>query len=302
MQGQNCGSWCVQESSVPLGFRHKRDGSSKIGLLIILQAEVESFVSCIHGLKGDTSMQAAHREVSSALGSRLDLTRPISIAPEYRSERQSGETVYLVEIDSQARKSLSELLESSQIKVVSFGAVSEYLTYAKPNEPSCLVVELDPLGLNVANLRLWNSDLTSPSLIFISGHADVAAAVRVIKAGAVEVLTRPVDPIALINAVRTALAEDRRRRQRKAELATLQERLSLLTPREREVLSLIVGGLLNKQAAFLLGISEVTLQLHRSRAMRKMQAESFADLVRMSVKLRIRYWPENQPSHNQRAT
>lgn len=246
-------------------------------------------------------MQATHREVSSALGLRLDLTRQFSTATEHRAERQSGETVYLVEANLQVRKSLSGLLESSQINVVSFGSVSEYLTYARPNEPSCLVVELDPSGLIVADLQRCNSGVTSPSLIFISGHADVAATVRVMKAGAIEVLTRPVDPVALINAVRAGLAEDRRRRQRKAELARLQERFSLLTPREREVLPLVVGGLLNKQAARLLGISEVTLQLHRSRAMRKMEAESFAELVRMSVKLRIPYWREIEPSHTQRA-
>jgi FixJ family two-component response regulator len=94
----------------------------------------------------------------------------------------------------------------------------------------------------------------------------------------------------LIAAVRAALAQDRKLRQRKAELAKLQERYSLLTPREREVLPLVIGGLLNKQAASVLGISEVTLQIHRSQVMRKMQAESFAELVRMAVKLRIPYW------------
>jgi FixJ family two-component response regulator len=247
-------------------------------------------------------MQAAHYEVSSAPELRLDLSRQISTATEHRAVTRSGETVYLVESDSQVRKSLSEMLKSSQINVISFGAISEYLTFARPNEPSCLVLELDPPGVNVADLQQWNSGVTSPSLVFLSGHADVAAAVRVMKAGAIEVLTKPVDPIALISAVRAALAEDRKLRQRKAELARLQERFSLLTPRERDVLPLVVGGLLNKQAASLLGISEVTLQLHRSRAMRKMQAESFADLVRMSVKLRIRHWRENEPSHTQRAT
>jgi DNA-binding CsgD family transcriptional regulator len=98
-------------------------------------------------------------------------------------------------------------------------------------------------------------------------------------------------------AIRAALAQDRKLRQRKAELAKLQERFALLTPREREVLPLIVGGLLNKQAASVLGISEVTLQIHRSQVMRKIQAESFAELVRMAVKLRTPYWREGQPDH-----
>ena len=97
------------------------------------------------------------------------------------------------------------------------------------------------------------------------------------------------------------MAQDRKLRQRKAELAKLQERYCLLTPREREVLPLVIGGLLNKQAASVLGISEVTLQIHRSQVMRKMQAESFAELVRMAVKLRIPYWREIQPSHERLA-
>jgi FixJ family two-component response regulator len=114
------------------------------------------------------------------------------------------------------------------------------------------------------------------------------------KAGAIELLTTPVNPRTLIEAIRVAIAHDRRLRLRRAELATLRERLALLTPREREVLPLIVGGMLNKQAASALGISEVTLQIHRSQVMRKMQAESLAELVRMAVKLRIPFWYDNR--------
>jgi FixJ family two-component response regulator len=116
------------------------------------------------------------------------------------------------------------------------------------------------------------------------------------KAGAIEFLTKPVDLQALIAAVQTAFAQDRKLRRRKAELAELRERFSLLTPREREVLPLVLGGLLNKQAASILGISEVTLQIHRSQIMRKTQAESLAELVRMAMKLRIPYWRESQLS------
>jgi FixJ family two-component response regulator len=133
-----------------------------------------------------------------------------------------------------------------------------------------------------------------PPVVFICTHIDVPSAVRVVKAGAIELLTKPVDSTALLEAVLAALAHDRKLRQRRAELATLRERLVRLTPREREVLPLIVGGLLNKQAASVLGISEVTLQIHRSQVMRKMQAESLAELVRMAVKLRIPFWYDSR--------
>jgi FixJ family two-component response regulator len=256
----------------------------------------------LKSLKGGPSMQATHVEVGSGLMPRPDPTRQVSIPPDYRQPTHSGETVYLVEGDSQAREYLSGLLKSFEIKVVSFGTRDEYLAYPRPDGPACLIAEMDPPGVKSADLQPWNCGGMNPSVVFISRHADVAATVRAIKAGAIEVLTNPVDPIALIDAARAALAENRKLRQRKAELAKLQERFSLLTPREQEVVPLIVGGLLNKQAASLLGISEVTLQIHRSRAMQKMQAESFAELVRMSMKLRIRYWREDGSGHTRRAS
>jgi FixJ family two-component response regulator len=115
------------------------------------------------------------------------------------------------------------------------------------------------------------------------------------KAGAISILSKPVNSVALLGAVREALTQDRKRRFRKAELAKLRQRFSLLTPREREVVPLVIGGLLNKQAAFILGISEVTLQIHRSQIMRKMQADSLADLVRMALQLRIPHWRADSP-------
>ena len=121
------------------------------------------------------------------------------------------------------------------------------------------------------------------------------------KAGAVEFLTKPVDLSALVAAVQMAFVQDRKQRRKKAEIAELEERFSQLTPREREVLPLVVGGLLNKQAASVLGISEVTLQIHRSQVMRKMAAESLADLVRMAMKLRIPYWREGRFRQNDRS-
>jgi FixJ family two-component response regulator len=133
----------------------------------------------------------------------------------------------------------------------------------------------------------------NPPIIFVGDHSDIASTVCAMKAGAIDFLTKPVDMVTLCAAVRTALVQARKLRQKRSELMPLEGRLRLLTPREREVLPLIVGGLLNKQAASVLGIAEVTLQIHRSQIMRKMQADSLASLVRMAVKLRIPYPREN---------
>ena len=139
-------------------------------------------------------------------------------------------------------------------------------------------------GLELQRKLLSSS---SPPIVFISGNADVPASVTAMKAGAIEFLTKPVDISDLLAAIRLGFSKDRRRRQNAAELAVLQERLSSLTRREREVLPLVTQGMLNKQAASLLGVSEVTLQVHRGQIMRKMKADSFADLVRTAARLRI---------------
>ncbi len=177
------------------------------------------------------------------------------------------------------------MLAEFGIKGVGLASASEYLNMVRRDAAACLILDMQLPDIRGLQLRL--SEGLHPPVVFISGECDIRSTVWAMKAGAMEVLSKPVDPSALIPAVRAAFAQDRRLRQRKAELAKLQQRLGLLTPREREVLPLIVGGLLNKQAAFLLGISEVTLQIHRGQVMRKMEAESFADLVRMAVKLRI---------------
>jgi FixJ family two-component response regulator len=126
-----------------------------------------------------------------------------------------------------------------------------------------------------------------PQIVFITGHGDVPSSVRALKAGAVDFLTKPFSEADLMGAIHTALAQDRQARLERGKLTTLQQRLSTLTPREREVLPLVVSGLLNKQAAAELGISEVTLQIHRGKIMHKMEAGSFAELVRMAGTLGI---------------
>jgi FixJ family two-component response regulator len=180
------------------------------------------------------------------------------------------EVVYFVDGEQSVREEISALLAEFGMKVVTFASAAGYLSYKRKDTAACVIL----------NIRL-------PDL---SDQCDIASTVCAMKAGAIEFLTKPFDAPVLIAAIWSAFAQDRKLRQRRTELANLQERHSRLTPREREVLPLIVGGLLNKQAASILGISEVTLQIHRSQVMRKMQADSFAELVRIAVKLRIQSW------------
>jgi FixJ family two-component response regulator len=206
---------------------------------------------------------------------------------------RAGEVVYLVEPDYGTREEISAFLSALGMNVVAFASAADYLAFDGRDTAACVVLNLHLPDTSGLELQRRLAKTTNPPLIFMSDQGDVAATVCAMKAGAIEFLTKPFDLPALVAPIQSAFSQDRKQRQRKAELATLQARFALLTPREREVLPLIVGGLLNKQAASVLGISEVTLQIHRSQVMRKMQAESFAELVRMAIKLRIPYWREN---------
>ena len=205
------------------------------------------------------------------------------------------DVVYLVDDDSQFRREITEFLAARGMKVASFASAIEYLAYSRRDTAACAILNIFLPDLSGLELQRQLAQRDHTPVIFISDRCDIRSTVCAMKAGAVEFLTKPVDLAALIAAVSAALAQDRKLRRKKAELAKLQKCYSLLTPREREVLPLVVGGLLNKQAAAELGISEVTLQIHRGQVMRKMQAESFAELVRMAVKLRIPHWRESQP-------
>jgi FixJ family two-component response regulator len=207
-----------------------------------------------------------------------------------------GAIAYLVDGNKSFREDLSALLIQAGITVISFASAQAYLTYHRTDMAGCLILNTSLPDISGLELQRRLAKKANPPVIFISAQCDIPTTVCAMKAGAIEFLTAPIDWLALLAAVKTALEQDRRQRKQRAELIMLQERLALLTPRESDVLPLIVGGLLNKQAAAVLGISEVTLQIHRSQIMRKMQAESFADLVRMAVKLRIRHWRESQPS------
>jgi FixJ family two-component response regulator len=225
---------------------------------------------------------------------------PISLSLDGRTVEPTREIVYLVGHHLLGGEPLSVALGALGMKAVGFESGRGYLEHARRDEASCLILELQLSDMSGLDLQRRLAGEANPPVIFISDQCDVGSAVRAMKAGAIEFLGKSFDLPALIAAIRTAFAQDRRRRKQKAKLAKLRERFALLTPRERDVLPLILGGLLNKQAASVLGISEVTLQIHRSHAMRKMQAGSFAEFVRMATKLRIPYWREPISGDSQR--
>lgn len=198
-----------------------------------------------------------------------------------------GGAIYIVDEDTRTRAALSELLVSRGRKVVTFGSATEFQAYRRNDEAACLILDMRLPDMRGLELQKRLADECCPPVIFISGLIDVPGVVRAMKAGAIEFLTKPVNEHALEAAIDLAFTQDRRHRQQRLELATLRGRYKTLTPREREVLPLIAEGLLNKQAAAILGIREVTLQVHRCQVMKKMAAKSFADLVRMAHKLGI---------------
>jgi FixJ family two-component response regulator len=196
--------------------------------------------------------------------------------------------VFVVDDDARVRDALSELIVSYDFEVMCFGSAQEYVVSDKPDVPACLILDVNLPDINGIELqrRLAASDQHQP-IVFISGCADIPSSVRAMKAGAVDFLTKPFPCEELLQAVRTGIERDREARARRARLAELQQRFSCLTPREREVLPLVISGFLNKQAAVQLGISEITLQIHRRKVMHKMAATSLADLVRMAGALNI---------------
>jgi FixJ family two-component response regulator len=194
--------------------------------------------------------------------------------------------VYLVDDDAGARAALVALLEARGLRVEAFPTLGQYLAAPRQDAPACLVLDVslpDSNGLDFQT-RL---DRRHPPLVMITGCGDVRASVEAMRQGAVDYLVKPFDETALLRAIKTALEQDRTRRVDSAEHAILATRLASLSPREYEVLRLVVSGYLNKQAANALGIREVTLQTHRSSVMRKMQAASLADLVRLADRLEV---------------
>ncbi|KWV60425.1 LuxR family transcriptional regulator [Bradyrhizobium macuxiense] len=195
--------------------------------------------------------------------------------------------VFIVDDDIRIREALGELLASYGIATHAFASAGEYVEADKPKRPACLLLDVELPDINGLDLQNQIADGDHPPIVFITGHGDIPSTVRAIKHGAVDFLTKPFSDAALMQAIRTALAQDRKARAERADLGVLRQRYLDLTPREREVLPLVTSGLLNKQAAAELGISEVTLQIHRRNVMQKMAAVSLADLVRIAEKLEI---------------
>lgn len=196
-------------------------------------------------------------------------------------------TVYVVDDDSCFREALEDLLASFGLHVVSFASAMEYVASKKVDAPSCLLLDVKLPDINGLELQRQLAAEDHPPIVFMTGYGDIPSSVRAMKAGAVDFLAKPFNEEQLLSAINSALQREQETREARTELAELRARHATLTPREREVLSLVVSGLLNKQSAAHLGISEVTMQIHRGQVMRKMEAHSLADLVRMAVKLGI---------------
>ena len=194
--------------------------------------------------------------------------------------------VFIVDDDASLRESLKNLIRSVGLRVEPFSSAQEFLRSKRPEVPGCLVLDVRLPGLSGLDLqkRMADSDIEMP-IIFITGHGDIPMTVRAMKAGAVEFLTKPFRDQDLLDAIQQALERDRTGRKQRKEIEDLRRRFDLLTQREREVMALVVTGLLNKQIAGELGTSETTIKIHRHQVMEKMAANSLAELVRMSDRL-----------------
>ena len=195
--------------------------------------------------------------------------------------------VFVIDDDRMIRDGLQGLIRSVGLRVETFASAEDFLVAKRPDVPACLVLDVRMPGVSGLDLQLKLSEAgIHIPIIFITGHGDIPMSVRAMKEGAYEFLTKPVRGQDLLDAIQKAIASDRERRKEREELNEVRERFNTLTPREKEVLNLVVAGLLNKQIADQLGMSELTVKTHRAHVMEKTNAESLAHLVRMSEKIK----------------
>jgi FixJ family two-component response regulator len=201
---------------------------------------------------------------------------------------EAAPVVFVVDDDTSVRRAIERLVESVGLQVKPFGSAQEFLRSERPNAPSCLVLDIRLPGISGLDFQreLADANVHIP-IIFITAHADIPMTVRAMKAGAVEFLAKPFRDQDLLDAIHLALNRDRAKRLQEIEVAKLRERYEWLTPREREVLPWVVSGLLSKQIADAIGATEAAVKVHRSQLMRKMGANSVADLVRMAEKIGV---------------
>jgi FixJ family two-component response regulator len=206
-------------------------------------------------------------------------------------QAQSGPVIYIVDDDVDVREGLHSLLQSVGLKSETFSSTTTVLKSKLADEVSCLILDVRLPGLSGLDFQAQvTKEQIKVPIIFITGHADVPMSVKAMKAGAVEFLTKPIREQDLLDAVGVALERDRTRREHERDMQALRASYDSLSHREREVMSLVVAGLMNKQAAAEIGISEVTLKVHRHNIMKKLHARSLAELVRMADSLEIPRW------------
>jgi FixJ family two-component response regulator len=196
--------------------------------------------------------------------------------------------VFVVDDDVSVRESLELLIRAAGRQPETFASAQEFLSRPRPTLPCCLVLDVTLPGLSGLELQQQLAERTDMPIIFITGHGDVPMSVQAMKAGAVEFLTKPFRDDVLLNAIGSAIERSRAALRLNSEIGALKNRYASLTPREREVMALVVSGLLNKQVGGELGISEITVKAHRGQVMRKMKADSLPDLVTMAARLRLR--------------